>query len=107
MTGGKLGSRSSGPNFVRQTAPCWNTGILLIIAPNCPFVVDFAQIQTNSTAFLIIASDTLRHQRQLKYILDRARAELQPEFDRIHVEHRLSRRHLPGRVSPTVLKVSS
>ncbi len=30
-------SPDSGPNFVRQTAPCWNTGILLNIAPNDSF----------------------------------------------------------------------
>jgi hypothetical protein len=51
-------SPDSGPNFVRHTAACWNTGILLIIAPNCPLIADFAQFQMSSTAFLIIASGT-------------------------------------------------
>src|ERR1700722_9789080 len=38
-------SPDSGPNFVRHTAACWNTGILLIIALNCPLIVDFAQFR--------------------------------------------------------------
>ena len=33
------GSPDSGPNFVRQAAPSWNTGTLLTIAPNCPIVL--------------------------------------------------------------------
>ena len=62
-TAEEIAPRSTGPlaaidpNFARHTAACWNTGILLIIAPNSPIL----QIQTNSTAFLIIASDTSQY----------------------------------------------
>jgi hypothetical protein len=30
---------------ILSPAACWNTGILLIIALNCPFVVNFAQLR--------------------------------------------------------------
>jgi hypothetical protein len=36
-------SPDSGPNFVRHTAACWITGILFIIAPNCPLVLCFTK----------------------------------------------------------------